>query len=126
METGGISPAERPSSAPKPRRRRSGSRGGAAPYLFLLPFFVVYAVFSIYPVFAALRLSFYDVSGFGGETFAGLANYARLAQDPRYLEALRNTTLYALASIFILSPLALLVAVTIRSFVVPSAAFKSF
>jgi ABC-type sugar transport system permease subunit len=47
-------------------------------------------------------------------------------QDSRYLEALKNTTVYALASVFILSPLALLVAVAIRSFVVPTAAFKSF
>ena len=97
-----------------------------APYLFLLPFFVIYTVFLIYPVLAAFRLSFYESSGFGGDTFTGLSNYVRLAQDPRYLEALRNTTLYALASVFILSPLALLVAITIRSFVVPTATFKSF
>ena len=97
-----------------------------APYLFLLPFFLIYTVFLIYPVLAAFRLSFYESSGFGGDTFTGLSNYARLVQDPRYLEALRNTTLYAIASMFILSPLALLVAVTIRSFVIPTAAFKSF
>ena len=97
-----------------------------APYLFLLPFFLIYSVFLVYPVLAAFRLSFYESSGFGGDTFTGLSNYVRLAQDPRYLEALRNTTLYALASVFILSPLALLVAVTIRSFVIPTAAFKSF
>jgi ABC-type sugar transport system permease subunit len=71
-------------------------------------------------------LSFYESSGFGGDTFTGLDNYARLVQDSRYLEALKNTTVYALASVFILSPLALLVAVAIRSFVVPTAAFKSF
>ncbi|HEX5848371.1 MAG TPA: sugar ABC transporter permease [Rubrobacter sp.] len=97
-----------------------------APYLFLLPFFLIYTAFLVYPVLAALRLSFYESSGFGGDTFTGLSNYTRLVQDPRYLEALRNTTLYAIASVFILSPLALLVAVTIRSFVVPTAAFKSF
>ncbi|MEJ7842309.1 MAG: sugar ABC transporter permease [Rubrobacter sp.] len=112
--------------APKPRRGRVGGKGGIAPYLFLLPFFLIYATFLIYPVLAAFRLSFYESSGFGGDTFTGLANYTRLLQDPRYLEALRNTTLYALASVFILSPLALLVAVSIRSFIVPTAAFKSF
>ncbi|QIN83475.1 ABC transporter permease subunit [Rubrobacter tropicus] len=113
-------------TAPKPRRGRPGGRGGMAPYLFVLPFFLIYAVFLIYPVLAAFRLSFYESSGFGGDTFAGLANYTRLLRDPRYLEALRNTTLYALASVFILSPLALLVAISIRSFVVPTATFKSF
>jgi len=120
--------AERQGEGPAPRKRGGGGRGkgGLAPYLFLLPFFVIYLVFLIYPVLAAFRLSFYESSGFGGDTFAGLANYTRLAQDSRYLEALKNTTLYALASVFILSPLALLVAVAIRSFVVPTAAFKSF
>ena len=108
------------------KSRRPSGRRTAVPYLFLLPFFLIYAVFLVYPVFAALRLSFYEASAFGGDTFTGLDNYARLAQDPRYLEALRNTTIYALASVFILSPLALLVAVAIRSFVVPTAAFKSF
>ncbi len=120
--------AERQGEGPAPRKRGGGGRGkgGLAPYLFLLPFFVIYLVFLIYPVLAAFRLSFYESSGFGGDTFAGLANYTRLVQDSRYLEALKNTTLYALASVFILSPLALLVAVTIRSFVVPTATFKSF
>jgi ABC-type sugar transport system permease subunit len=112
--------------ARKPGRGGGRGRRSVAPYLFLLPFFLIYAVFMIYPVLAAFRLSFYESSGFGGDTFTGLANYARLAQDTRYLDALRNTTLYALASVFILSPLALLVAVAIRSFVVPTAAFKSF
>ena len=120
--------AEEPGEVPAPRKRGRGKfgKGGLAPYLFLLPFFLIYLVFLIYPVLAAFRLSFYESSGFGGDTFTGLANYTRLAQDSRYLEALKNTTLYALASVFILSPLALLVAVAIRSFVVPTAAFKSF
>ena len=120
--------AEERGEGPAPRKRGRGrlGKGGIAPYLFLLPFFLIYLVFLIYPVLAAFRLSFYESSGFGGDTFTGLANYTRLAQDSRYLEALKNTTLYALASVFILSPLALLVAVAIRSFVVPTAAFKSF
>jgi ABC-type sugar transport system permease subunit len=120
--------AEEQGEVPAPRKRGRGKfgKGGLAPYLFLLPFFLIYLVFLIYPVLAAFRLSFYESSGFGGDTFTGLANYTRLMQDSRYLEALKNTTIYALASVFILSPLALLVAVAIRSFVVPTAAFKSF
>ena len=92
----------------------------------MLPFFAIYAAFMIYPVFSGLRLSFFESEGLGTDTFTGLDNYARLLQDSRYLEALRNTTIYALASVFILSPLALLLAVTIRSFIVPLATFKSF
>ena len=111
----------------KPPRGRRGFGGKAwAPYFFILPFFLIYATFLIYPVFSALRLSFYESAGFGGDTFTGLGNYIKLAHDERYLTALKNTTIYALASVFILSPLALLVAIAIRSFVVPTQTFKSF
>jgi ABC-type sugar transport system permease subunit len=96
------------------------------PFLFLLPFFLIYAAFMLYPIIDALRLSFFEAGGFGAPEFIGLDNYRQLLSDPRYLEALRNTTIYTLASVFILSPLALIFAVTIRSFIVPSAAFKSF
>ncbi|WP_207890474.1 carbohydrate ABC transporter permease [Rubrobacter taiwanensis] len=96
------------------------------PYLFLLPFFSIYCVFMLYPILDALRLSFFEAGGFGTPEFIGLGNYRQLLEDPRYLKALENTTIYTLASIFILSPIALILAVTIRSFVVPWATFKSF
>ena len=59
-------------------------------------------------------------------SFVGLENYLALLNDERYLKALLNTTLYALGSLFILSPLALLVALAVRSFVVPSVNLRSF
>jgi ABC-type sugar transport system permease subunit len=98
----------------------------AAPYLFILPFFVVYAVFFLYPVVSSFILSFYKAVGLGSRTFVGLNNYTALAGDPRYLKALVNTTVYTLASVFILSPLALVVAMAVRSFIVPSPNMKSF
>ena len=117
----------RPTETQKPARRwLRRNRRTITPFLFLLPFFLIYTVFMIYPIFAALRLSFYEAGGFGSPTFVGLENYKNLIEDSRYLEALRNTTVYALASVFILSPIAFLFAITIRSFVVPTATFKSF
>jgi ABC-type sugar transport system permease subunit len=71
-------------------------------------------------------LSFHEAVALDTPSFTGLDNYIRLVQDERYLHALRNTTVYALASVFILSPLALVVAMAIRSFLVPSANLKSF
>jgi len=131
-----------PKEEPRPVRERKGDRPPVqrrsapgwwrrnqhtfAPFLFLLPFFLIYSVFMLYPILDALRLSFFEAGGFGTPEFVGVDNYQRLLRDPRYLEALKNTTIYTLASVFILSPLALLLAVTIRSFIVPSAAFKSF
>ena len=95
------------------------------PYLFLLPFFTIQAVFLLYPVVSALFLSLFQATGVGSRRFIGLGNYVALAQDPRYLHALLNTTEYALGSIFLLSPLALLIALAVRSFIVPSDNAKS-
>ena len=111
---------------PSRRGWSGGRRSAAAPYLFILPFFAVYAAFLLYPTFAALWLSFHEAVALDAPSFTGLDNYVRLVQDERYLHAVRNTTVYALASVFILSPLALLVALAIRSFLVPSNNLKSF
>jgi ABC-type sugar transport system permease subunit len=117
---------DEPSPKVPSRKLGGGRRSIAAPYLFLLPFFVIYAVFLLYPTLAALKLSFYEAVALDTPSFTGLDNYVRLVQDERYLHALRNTTVYALASVFILSPLALIVALAIRSFLVPSNNLKSF
>ncbi|HEU5012883.1 MAG TPA: sugar ABC transporter permease [Roseiflexaceae bacterium] len=97
-----------------------------APYLFLLPFFLIYGIFFLYPVVSSFILSFYKAIGLGSRTFIGIDNYVSLASDPRYRQALINTTLYTLASVFILSPLALVLALMVRSFIVPSPNLKSF
>lgn len=123
-----------PDSAPalgtrSPERTSSWwSRRGheVAPYLFVLPFFLVYGIFFLYPVISSFILSFHRAVGLGSRTFVGVDNYVALANDPRYLTALSNTTVYTLASVFILSPLALIVAMAVRSFLVPSPNMKSF
>lgn len=86
-----------------------------APYLFIAPFFILFLVFGIYPIIYSFWLSFFKGFGFGPKTFFGLGNYAHLFEDPRYLKAVVNTTYYALGSVFILSPLALVLALTISS-----------
>lgn len=97
-----------------------------APYLFILPFFLTYGIFFLYPVVSSFILSFHRSVGLGSRTFIGIDNYVALTSDPRYLKALWNTTVYTLASVFILSPLALAVAMMVRSFIVPSSYMKSF
>lgn len=83
-----------------------------APYLFISPFFLGYGLFFIYPVLASLRLSFYDQQGIrAAPQFVGLQNYQRLLQDDFFIKSLINTTYYALGSVFIIVPLALLIAV---------------
>jgi ABC-type sugar transport system permease subunit len=102
------------------RRRRK-----LMPYLFILPFFAIYGLFHLYPAVSAVNLSFHESVGLGSSEFIGLENYTTLLRDPRFLHALTNTATYAAASVFILSPLALLVALAIRSYLVPRG-FKGF
>lgn len=51
-------------------------------YIFILPFFLVYAVFSFYPMITTFYYSFFENYNQGlttiGPNFVGLANYARL------------------------------------------------
>lgn len=86
-----------------------------SPYLFVAPFFVLFAVFLAYPVIYSLVLSFYQARGLGPRTFIGLENYRELFIDPRFRKALFNTTYYAAGSVFILSPLALLLALALNA-----------
>ncbi|MDO3677474.1 carbohydrate ABC transporter permease [Paenibacillus ehimensis] len=58
---------------------------------FLLPTFAVFLVFTIYPLFRGLYLSFFDWSG-GSETmnFIGLGNYRELLSDEIVGQAIKN------------------------------------
>ena len=82
--------------APSPRRRRGASQRGEnlAGYAFLAPNFLLFALFLLVPVVWAVTISFQRTDGFGSGTFAGLANYARLAGDPLFWRSTANTALF--------------------------------
>ncbi len=82
-----------------------------APYLFISPFFIGYAIFFVIPVLVSLRLSFFRQQGINDNPrFIGLENYTDLLQDDLFIKSLLNTTYYALGSLLIIVPLALLLA----------------
>jgi multiple sugar transport system permease protein len=63
-------------------------------YLFISPFFIVFAIFSIYPVLLSLYMSFTDYKGIGSPfdaNWVGLAQYGRLVRDSYFLQAFFNT-----------------------------------
>ncbi len=87
----------------------------AAPYIFIAPFFIGYAVFWGYPVINGFWTSLHsEPFGPGGRQWIGFQNYADLLSDDRYLHALRNTTVYALGSIFVILPISLLIALALN------------
>jgi alpha-glucoside transport system permease protein len=64
------------------------------PWLFLFPALFALCVYLAYPVVETLRLSLTDRSA--GGAFVGGRNYARMAGDPKFWEALRNNLLWLL------------------------------
>ena len=77
---------------PWSKRRRESVAG----YLFIAPDAIGLALFAAFPMLLALGLGFYEVDGFGGYSFVGLANYRRMLLDPLFLQSLRVTLLYVL------------------------------
>ncbi|HYU76109.1 MAG TPA: Gfo/Idh/MocA family oxidoreductase, partial [Ktedonobacteraceae bacterium] len=49
-----------------------------APYIFISPFFILFAVFGLYPIIYSLWLSFFKGYGFDKKTFYGLGNYVHV------------------------------------------------
>ena len=82
------------------------------PLLFLLPQFAITVVFFFYPAGEALMGSFYMEDSFGlSKEFVGLDNFITLFSDPSYLETLRLTLVFSLATIVLTMGTALLFAV---------------
>lgn len=91
-------------------RRPYKAGGRIAPYAFIAPFYILYVLFMIVPVIAALVLSMTSWVGLGTPTWVGLRNYVNLLQDTSFGTALGNSLLYVLVAVFIVVPAALLIA----------------
>ena len=74
--------------APRRLRGRAPGEPGASAWLYVLPAFVVYAAFLLFPLLRSLQFSFYSWDGISSDsTFAGLANYRKVLTDPDLLAA---------------------------------------
>ena len=76
-----------------PKARSRGYKPGERPwtaYLYILPGFIIYAVFVLWPILDTLRYSFYEWSGFSSPSFIGLDNYIKLYSDDIFRQALVN------------------------------------
>jgi multiple sugar transport system permease protein len=72
-----------------------------APYVFLSPFVLLFAVFGVFPLAFSLYLAFQSwepTSGLGSMEFVGMGNYAFALQDEWFWKSLKNTAWLALAS----------------------------
>lgn len=61
------------------------------PYIFISPFFILYAIFGLFPNLFALLLSFEEWDGISPRKWVGFQNYSRLLQDDIWWKAVYNT-----------------------------------
>lgn len=64
-----------------------------SPYLFVAPFFVLFAVFGLFPALYTFYVSLFKwtLGDTGNRTFVGLGNYVGLIHDDAFWNALGNT-----------------------------------
>jgi cellobiose transport system permease protein len=83
-------------------RRRTLSRWDVryTPYLLVGPFFLLFAVFGLYPLVRTAWVSLYDWSLLGDRTYIGVDNYVELVGDAYFWNAVRNTLgMFVLATV---------------------------
>ncbi|MEI0699400.1 sugar ABC transporter permease [Brachyspira intermedia] len=83
------------------------------PWIFLAPALFFIAVFSIYPLFETIVLSFMKQSR-GVLTFAGIENYKRLFSDQYFFISLKNSIIYLIIQVPIMTILSILLAIILH------------
>jgi len=83
-------------------------------FLFLLPAFILFVFFVIYPIFRSIYFSLFDWNGFGPATdFVGLQNFIDIFKDSVFLTAIKNCLIIVVFSLAIQLPLSLGLAVLV-------------
>lgn len=100
--------------------RRSGLRRKLGPQigwgsLFIAPFLLAFAAFTLVPNVQSVILSFQKYQGFGEASWVGTDNYASLLAYPVFWQSLWNTVFYWFVHAAILIPLSFLLATVVTS-----------
>jgi ABC-type sugar transport system permease subunit len=108
---------------PVTQARRSGIRRFFAdqrkwmPYVFVAPFFITFAIFTLYPIVWGLVIAFQESLGYSNQwEWVGLANFQEALTDDRRLGvAFRNVILFSLGSFLTQVPVAFTLALLLTS-----------
>jgi ABC-type sugar transport system permease subunit len=86
-----------------------------APYFFISPFYILFIIFFLGPGLFALYLSFHSWNGIDPLKFVGISNFGELLTDAVFLTSLRNTAFYSGTSLFVVTPISLVLAVALNA-----------
>src|SRR5262245_65277697 len=88
-------------------RQLSTSHPRWAPYVFMAPFMLIFCTFMVYPLVQSIVLAMQQTFGPKTTIFVGLKNFADLFADRFFWLAMRNTFVFAVASVALQLPLSL-------------------
>jgi len=60
-------------------------------YVYIAPFFILFAIFGLFPIAFGFYLSFFRWDGLSQMHFIGIENYLNVFKDPLFWKALKNT-----------------------------------
>ncbi|TXJ37705.1 sugar ABC transporter permease [Brachyspira aalborgi] len=84
------------------------------PWLFIAPALIFILCFSIYPLIETIYLSFMTTKR-GDIVFAGLQNFKRLLSDQYFYTSLKNSLIYLIIQVPIMTLLAILLAMSLHN-----------
>ncbi len=67
-------------------------------YAYIAPFYILFLIFSLYPIAAGFGLSFFRWDGMGSKHFIGFENYINLLKDSLFWKAFGNTVIIGVIS----------------------------
>lgn len=104
-----------PLKSKKPVRRWKDIRKQLPNYLFILPHFLVFLTFLVWPILRGLQISLYDWKiMLKTQKFVGLANYVELVNTPFWWKVLSNTLYFTILTVIINVAISLLVAAALK------------
>lgn len=86
-----------------------------APYVFVLPFIIIFLVFWSYPLFNSFIMSFQERMLGQDPKWIGDANFSKLLTDKVFLKAIKNSVVYMIGTLILLIPFPMLFACIINS-----------
>lgn len=84
------------------------------PYMFILPFFIIFGIFMLYPILDTLYLSFVNWSATATQ-WVGFKNYALILTDPTFWASLFNDAFVFVVQVPVMLFLATLLAVALNA-----------
>ena len=90
--------------------------------LFILPFFILFTIFTIYPIVQGVWVSLSKWSLMGFQKFVGIENFEKLLGDSKFWSSLKNTTVFVILCV----PLVVILSLVLALFANRPVRYKKF